>query len=298
MRLILIVCILLSTHMIGPAFGQHQPLITVEQLKQSLNDDTLVILDIRSPRKSRNFYEEGHIDGAIAAPYNEGWRATVDGVIGMLPAVPEISDHIGGLGISNDSNVVIVPHGNSSTDFSAATRIYWTFKVLGHDAVSILEGGYAAWLAKGGRLSKKSTTLEPKIFKADFREELVSSEQDVQQSLNDATLLVDARPSAQYLGKAKSPVVKRAGTIPEAVNLRQSTLYDPRNTTFLSQSELKALTHDLSISESGKSITFCNTGHWASIAWFALSEIAGQENVSLYDGSMAEWTEKDSNPVQ
>ena len=115
-------------------------LVNVEWLQANLGRKDLVVLDIRSPRKSRDFYAEGHIEGAISAPYNQGWRRTVDGVVGMLPPVPEISEHIGSLGVGNNSHVVIVPHGNSSTDFSAATRVYWTFKVLGHHHVSILDG--------------------------------------------------------------------------------------------------------------------------------------------------------------
>jgi len=31
-----------------------------------------------------------------------------------------------------------VPQGNTALDVGQATRVYWTFKVLGHDKVSIL----------------------------------------------------------------------------------------------------------------------------------------------------------------
>jgi thiosulfate/3-mercaptopyruvate sulfurtransferase len=36
-------------------------------------------------------------------------------------------------------------------------------------------------------------------------------------------------------------------------------------------------------------ITFCNTGHWASLGWFVQSEILGRADVKLYDGSVADW---------
>ncbi len=273
-------------------------LVSVEWLKENLQVTNLVVLDIRSPRKSRNFYEEGHIKGAVSAPYNSGWRETVNGVIGMLPPIEKISAHIGSLGVGNETRVVIVPFGNSSTDFSAATRIYWTFKVLGHDAVSILEGGYAGWYAKGEGLSDSAVVPVPKEFVADYRPELVASETDVQQSLGRDVVLVDARPTAQFEGKAKSPVVSRAGTVPAAVNLRQSTLYSPRKTSFLGLEKIRQSASEIGISEQHKSIAFCNTGHWASIAWFALSEIAGHKDVSLYDGSMTEWTANADNPIQ
>jgi thiosulfate/3-mercaptopyruvate sulfurtransferase len=44
-------------------------------------------------------------------------------------------------------------------------------------------------------------------------------------------------------------------------------------------------------------ITYCNTGHWASTAWFALSEIANQPNVKNYDGSMTDWTSDPNREV-
>ena len=37
-------------------------------------------------------------------------------------------------------------------------------------------------------------------------------------------------------------------------------------------------------------ITFCNTAHLASIDWFVLSELLGNPNVRMYDGSLLDWT--------
>ena len=68
-----------------------------------------------------------------------------EGIAGMLPPVDQISNLIGSLGIVNQDHVVLIPYGNSSSKMGTATRIYWTFKVLGHDKVSILNGGMAAY---------------------------------------------------------------------------------------------------------------------------------------------------------
>ena len=67
------------------------------------------------------------------------------GIAGMLPPVEQISNLIGSLGIGNQDHVVLIPYGTSSSKMGTATRIYWTFKVLGHDKVSILNGGMAAY---------------------------------------------------------------------------------------------------------------------------------------------------------
>ncbi len=60
----------------------------------------------------------------------------------MLTSVEQISNLIGSLGIGNQDHVVLIPYGTSSSKMGTATRIYWTFKVLGHDKVSILTAGW------------------------------------------------------------------------------------------------------------------------------------------------------------
>jgi thiosulfate/3-mercaptopyruvate sulfurtransferase len=45
-------------------------------------------------------------------------------------------------------------------------------------------------------------------------------------------------------------------------------------------------------------INYCNTGHQAATNWFVLSELLGRHGISLYDGSMSEWTEEPSRPVE
>jgi thiosulfate/3-mercaptopyruvate sulfurtransferase len=45
-------------------------------------------------------------------------------------------------------------------------------------------------------------------------------------------------------------------------------------------------------------INYCNTGHQAATNWFVLSEVLRRPNVSLYDGSLSEWAEEPSRPVE
>src|SRR5262249_4601733 len=67
-----------------------------------------------------------------------------------LPGPAELEKLIGELGIDEDSYVVVVPAGVHATDFGAAARVYWTFKVAGLGQVSILYGG------PGGRDARPS----------------------------------------------------------------------------------------------------------------------------------------------
>jgi thiosulfate/3-mercaptopyruvate sulfurtransferase len=45
-------------------------------------------------------------------------------------------------------------------------------------------------------------------------------------------------------------------------------------------------------------INYCNTGHQAATNWFVLSEVLRRPGVSLYDGSLSEWAEEPSRPVE
>lgn len=267
-----------------------KPLVDANWVEENLDNPSLVVVDIRSLTKDGSPYEAGHIPGAVYAPYGKfGWRAKVDNVVGMLPPVDVISKRIGSLGIDNDKQVVVVPAGQNSSDFGSATRVYWTFKVLGHDAVTILDGGQRAWNAAGKSVSQDAVSPTTVAFNANFRPELVASAEDVAKARENGVELIDARPESQFTGKAKSGVVARPGAIPGAKNISQSEFYNDQDGAFVASDVIETLVADAGVSTDAKEITYCNTGHWASVAWFGLSEVMGNKNTAMYDGSMTEW---------
>ncbi len=250
--------------------------------------------------------DQPHIPGAVFTQYTrDNWR--VDGesngkkVPGMLPPVDKLEALIGKLGIGNDSHVVvIVANGSSATEMGAATRLYWTFKVLGHDEVSILNGGMTAWLAdKDNPLTKHADKPAAKSFKADFQPALLATAADVRKAVGSGEVtLIDARSADQHLGINKSGVVAAFGTVPGAVNVPAAYTTVNGGGVFRKADAMKRLYAMSKAPASGRAITFCNTGHFASIGWFVNSEILGNKSTALYDGSMAEWTTDESNPVE
>lgn len=277
-----------------------QPLVSVDWLEQHLNDEKLVVLDIRSAIDggSRETYERGHVPGAIYSNYIEaGWRQDSNGVPGTLPPESDLARLIGSLGIDNDTDVIIVPAGVGSTDFGSAARIYWTFKVLGHDRVAILNGGHQAWVDAGNTVESGWNEPTEATFEPRFRPELIASVDDVAGAPDAGIQLVDNRPREQYAGKDKHPAARVAGTIPGARNLEQQRLTREGTAFFVDEETVEALMEQSEVSGNQRTITFCNTGHWAAMGWFALSEIAGQDGVAMYDGSMVEWTQDENRPV-
>lgn len=275
-----------------------KPLVDSVWLSENLGTKNLVVIDIRDAAKGVDPYAAGHVPGAISARYSEaGWRTTVNGIPGMLPPKEQIEKTIADLGINNESHVVIIPAGTDASEFGGATRVYWTFKVLGHDAVSILDGGHTAWTKAGKTVSTDAAKLTPGNFKANFRPELLAEVKQVQDAINNDANLIDARTVAQFIGKEKTKTVQKLGSVPTAVNVNFDKFYHADKPSFASASEISALVKAANVSDQNDIITFCNTGHLASIAWFGLSEVEGLKNVRLYDGSMSEWTADAGRPV-
>ncbi len=276
-----------------------QPLVNSAWLKQHLNDKNVVILDVYDGDQ-RAAFAAGHIPGALFTDFlHDGWRVKIGAVPGMLPPPEAAAKLIGGFGIDNNSHVIVVPGGRERADFNAAARIYWTFKVLGHDNVSILNGGDKAWFADASNpVAKGATTATPKKFVAHLRPEYLATRDDVKRALqtHDAQL-VDARPAGQYEGKVKSPAVRVAGTLPGAVDAPAVDFATPDGTRLADAATIDKVLAKAGAKLSSPQISFCNTGHLGSGTWFVLSEIKGNKKARLYDGSMADWTSDPKLPV-
>ncbi|WP_207458467.1 rhodanese-like domain-containing protein [Azospirillum sp. SYSU D00513] len=270
------------------------PLVDAAWLRTALGRTGLVVLDVRSPADGPTIPEAVHADYAKA-----GWRATVNGMPGFLPEVPVLEALIGGLGIGNPDHVVVVSSGANAADMGNATRVYWTFKALGHDAVSVLDGGMAAWTADPSNpVGLEPATLPPKLFKASPRPELRATLAEVEKAVAAGTVpLVDSRSAEQFAGKAKSPTARAAGTLPGAVHIDNASFYSAADKRFVTPETVRTLASQAGATQDAP-IAFCNTGHLASVAWFAMSELAGIPGVRLYDGSMTEWTADPSRPLK
>jgi thiosulfate/3-mercaptopyruvate sulfurtransferase len=285
-----------------------EPLVDVSWLKANLGKPGVVILDLRSGGgATKQTYLAGHIPGAVFTDYaKDGWREkNKAGVAGMLPAPDKLEALIGRLGIDNQSHVVLVANGKTAADMGAATRVYWTLKVLGHDTVSILDGGHLAWIAPVGPDKKPVNPLETadvkpaaKTFTARLRNEMLVSRADVAAALANKTPLIDNRPYDFHVGLTKSPAAKRAGTLPGASHMPEGWVTENGGGHFRSKAQIGKLYAVQSIPTQGDQITFCNTGHWASLGWFVSSEILGNKTARMYDGSMAEWTQDPAAPVE
>ena len=280
-----------------------QPLVETGWLAERLDDQKIVLIDLRNKLDEGSYetYLEGHIPGAIHSDYlKDGWRVGRDDVVGLLPSEAEFQALARKLGVSQDSHVVLIPAGVSSTDFGSSARAYWTFKVFGHDKVSILNGGYAAWTAAYPNNIEQGAPIAPAAgdFIARFQPQGYISMDQVAQAVgkDSGITLLDGRNEPQYYGDAKHPKAAKAGRIPGSQMLFQETAYDVGANRLKSVTELEGLYADVAADQ--PVISYCNTGHWAATNWFVLSEVLGRKDVKLYDGSMVEWTANADNPLE
>jgi len=279
-----------------------EPLVAPEWLAERLPDPGLLILDIRSvvDGGARAAFEAAHIPGAIHSDYaKDGWRATKGMATGLLPEPAAHADLLGKIGLTPDRHAVIVCAGTSVGDFSAAARVYWTLKIAGHARTSILAGGMAAWqrdpqrqVESGPGRAVAPAPPYPVRLVAGLRADAgVVADAIAQHS----AVLLDSRATNFFEGRAKSPQAMRAGRLPGAVQLDHAVAFDSQTLALKSKAELAQLFGAL---PAQPVINYCNTGHQAATNWFVLSEVLGRPGVSLYDGSLSEWTEDPSRAVE
>ncbi|WP_186421178.1 sulfurtransferase [Bosea sp. CS1GBMeth4] len=274
-------------------------LVSPDVLADALGSPDLVIIDIRSAAEGgRQAFEAGHVPGAVHSDYAaDGWRAKVGNAPGMLPPLDQLARLAGRLGIAPPSKVVIVPAGLTASDLAAATRVYWTLKLIGHGQQAILDGGFKGWQLDPARPvatgpdAPKTAPAYPVVLQQKLRS---TADATLVASRSKLATLVDARSASYFEGREKAAEAMRAGHIPGAVSRDYAAAFDPATGGFKPVAELATL---FGAVPKGPAISYCNTGHTASLNWFVMSELLGREEVSLYDGSMTDWTQDPERPV-
>ena len=275
-----------------------EALVDTQWVKENLRDTNIIFLDVRSNFK---IFKKAHIPGAIFTHYvKDNWRVAGKKrgkkVPGLLPSSGHLEKLISRLGISNDNHIIVVPAGQSPADLGVATRIYWTFKIAGHEQVSVLNGGMAAYIAAKLPLSSKVNVRAPSQFLV--KSNYLATESDVVTAIDQKEKIIDSRTPSQYLGFNKSGRAHRAGTLPTAINVPGEYLTVNGGGVFRSKAALKKLYGVLDAPHDQSAVVFCNTGHWASLGWFVHSEILGIASTKMYDGSMAEYTTSEELPLK
>ncbi|RBP52848.1 3-mercaptopyruvate sulfurtransferase [Arenicella xantha] len=272
-------------------------LCSVDELSDRLNDPTLRVLDGSwyLPSAQRNTiaeYQQQHIPGAQFFDIDMV-SDTQSELPHMLPSADIFSTHVGNLGISNRHEVVVY---DTAGLFSAA-RVWWMFKVFGHQRVRVLNGGMPAWIAHGGAISAAQVQLQAEVYESSEPAGLVVNHADLLANCHTADYTVlDARSAARFAGRAPEP---RAGLPSGHIPGSKSLPFDQLllDGQLRSAAELGALFESLQDQPEPKFITSCGSGVTAAIISLALFE-AGYGLQRLYDGAWAEWASLPESPIE
>lgn len=263
------------------------PLLTPSALAAQTQEQPIII-DIRDTG-----YEDGHVPGAIWTPYAT-FRGPSDNP-GAVPDVAKLEAAFEQFGLEQDQPIVIVPEGRSDTDFGAAARVYWTLKSTGFTDLAILNGGTQAWSAAGFPVETTTNNLLASDLELSFSDRWLASADAVAATVAGSrdAVLVDSRPEDFFAGRSKHDLAVRPGTLPGAANLPHGRFFPNGGPVIAADLDAGPLRQALGLDAApGREVVaFCNTGHWAATEWFALSELAGIEDVKLYPGSMVEWSQ-------
>lgn len=122
----------------------------------------------------------------------------------MLPTPDCFSQYVGNLGIGNDTHVVVY----DTTDFGSfsAPRVWWMFRLFGHNLVSVLDGGMRNWLADGHSVTSDYQKPERREFRATINPSWVKSYEDVLENIKTKEVqVVDARSHGRFRGTEPEP---------------------------------------------------------------------------------------------
>lgn len=233
-------------------------------------------------------YDRGHLPGAVSAPY-ERWRGPSDNP-GQLPDLAALGELMRSLGLHSDLPVLVVHDGSNPADMGAAARVYWTLKSLGIRELAVLNGGYRAWRRADQPVSELPHQATPSDYQPRWDLSWRVTTTDVEGFIGDPSVrLIDARPSSFFNGLRAT--VGKPGTIAGAGNLTYESWFD--GDRLKSPGELATIHGTYPVPPATVNVSFCNTGHWAAINWFVLSELLAVPNTRLYAESVAEWSQVD-----
>jgi thiosulfate/3-mercaptopyruvate sulfurtransferase len=270
-------------------------LVTTEWLSEHLDDSNIVVAEVD---ENPALYDEGHVRGAVRLHWCDDLQDPVQRDLISRDAFEKL---MGGLGISNDTTVVL--YGDRNNWFAAYA--YWYLKIYGHEDVRVLDGGRQKWVDEHRELSNDVPSREAVSYEAGERDASIRTFRDeVLSGLGDESRpLVDVRSPQEFSGDLIAPPgyeqegAQRAGHIPGAKSIPWASAVRDDG-TFKSADELKQLYGGKDVTPDKQVTAYCRIGERSAHTWFVLRELLGYADVRNYDGSWTEWGNLVDVPIE
>jgi thiosulfate/3-mercaptopyruvate sulfurtransferase len=281
-------------------YANPDALVSTEWLAAHLNAPDVRIVDAtwlmpHLERDARAEYESCHIPGAVYFDIDDIADSDSD-LPHMLPSPEKFSSRVRKLGLGDGNRIVVYSAGGG---YSAAARVWWMFRLFGHEDVAVLDGGLTKWLAEERPVEDIPPVTRDRHLTARVNHFLV---RDVEHLIKNVETgkeqVIDVRSPGRFAGTEPEPRPSRKkGHIPGSVNLPFMSILDKDNhLTFKSAEEISAALDAAGVDTSKPMVTSCGSGVTAAVVTLGLF-LLGHEDVAVYDGSWSEWGDHYETPV-
>lgn len=254
------------TEWAAAAMPVHNSGLLVSGAALDVNAANQVIIDTRSAAD----YAAGHITNAINLPPSALDTTATSYALDNAIAVAALS----AAGVANTANIILY----DADVYANAGRVFWALEYLGATKVSVLDGGYAKWIADGRTVVTTPTSLPPATFTATVVPAKLATTADVVANYANTTYaIIDSRNYADYL----------TAHIPNAVSILTTDFLNT-DKTVKSYMNIKTLLDSKGVTWGKTVIAHCYVGYRSGQEYFMLRLMGF--NVSNYDGSMTEWS--------
>jgi thiosulfate/3-mercaptopyruvate sulfurtransferase len=266
------------------AYAHPEVLVETDWLQQHLPDQNLRIIEVEMSPTTNS---AGHLPGAVF------WHIFTDILLSDLQLNLEpkhFAELMGRSGITPDTTVIA--YGSYP---GTSAWLYWLLRLIGHEQVRVLNGGYTKWCAENRPLVAEFSEYAATDYPIQpLNTQLRVLTPEVQTALNQPQqVLLDVRSEKEYSGEvfmmAPPQAHERAGHIPGAIHLENLLVFNPDG-TFKPAAELQTLFETHEITPEREIFPYCAIGGRSAQVWFVLKYLLGYPQVRNYDGSWNVWS--------
>ena len=200
----------------------HDPLVTTDWLEAHLDDPDVRVVDIRgyvttrpvepgveeaTYRGAPEEYRAAHIPGAVFVDWTRDIVDPDDPVPAQIAPPERFAQAMASRGIGDATHVVAFDHVGGQF----ATRLWWALNYYGHDAVSVLDGGWNRWVEEGpaGRRPTSVDARRSRVHAPRPRPSGGATAEQVLARTGEPGLATDRRPGRRPVHR--SPASRAAG---------------------------------------------------------------------------------------